>query len=143
MSKNTKTRMIPAVIDQVLMWIVVFMGFVTIFFLVVDYSSIVRIKGNIDLMSEYAAKMIALGKDTEDISTRLNNMKSGYFAEISGANITCNITTTGSYQVIFNLTGSYIDTRIMDAQNSIVSKRVVFNEMNSDEIECSLTLTKQ
>ena len=136
-------KMVPAVIDQLMMWIVIFVSFVTILFFVIDYSMIMRIKGNIDLMSQYAARMISLGNTEDEVASSLNNIKINYFADISGGDIVCNTSATGTYQVIFNLTGLYVDTNILDQQNNILSKKVVFNEINSDEIECSLTLQKQ
>ena len=143
MEQKQKNKMIPALIDQVMMWMIIFVSFVVILFMVIDYSSIMRIKGNVDIMAEYAARMIALGKSEDEVATNLNNMKNSYFANISGANISCSSSTTETYQVIFNITGLYDDVKVLNIQNDIASKRVVFNEVSSDQIECNLVLTKQ
>ena len=136
-------KMVPAVIDQLMMWIMIFVSFVGILFLVIDYSLIMRIKGNIDLISQYSARMIALGKTEDETATAINNIKLSYFATVSGGSIVCTTDAIGTYQVIFNVTGSYVDTKILAQQNSLVSKKVVFNEVSSDEITCNLTLNKQ
>ena len=144
MATKKVKKMIPAMIDQMMMWMIIFVSFVVLLFLVVDYSMVMKIKGNIDLMTEYSARMISLGNTHDDIAIKLNNMKLSYFADIAGADISCDAPVdSGSYQVIFNITGLYDDTNILNPQNSIQSKRVVFNEIDSTKIECYLTLTKQ
>ena len=137
-------KMVPAIIDQMMMWMIIFVGFVVLLFLVVDYSMVMKIKGNIDLMSEYSARMVSLGNTNDDIATKLNSMKLSYFSDIAGGDISCDTPVdSNAYQVIFNITGLYTDTNILDPQNSIISRRVVFNEIDSNTIECYLTLTKQ
>ncbi|MEA3553646.1 MAG: hypothetical protein U9R39_04470 [Campylobacterota bacterium] len=143
MEQNKINRMVKAYIDQILMWLIIFIGFVTFLFLVIDYSSVMRIKGNLDLMSEYGARMVALDESTTDIADKLNNMKSPYFASIDAIDITCATTTSGTYQVIFNIYTSYDDTKVLDPVTNMQSRRVVFNDRGSDEIECDLTLIKQ
>ncbi len=145
MEQKVKTKMVPAIIEQIMMWMIIFVSFVTLLFLVIDYSLVMRIKGNMDLLSEYGARMVSLGNKTDDeIATRLNTMKNDYFADISGNNIACTTDeNAGTYQVIFNLNGSYVDTNILEPQNNMTSKRVVFNESSSGEIVCNLTLVKE
>jgi len=136
-------KMTPAIVDQIMLWTVIFVSFVVILFLVIDYSMIMRIKGNLDLLSQYSARMIAIGTQKEDIVAQLNNIKLSYFTNIISDDITCVTSSTGTYQVIFNVNGLYDSTNILNPQNALSSKSVVFNEINSDEIECTLTLSKQ
>ncbi len=143
MENKQNIIMVPAIIEQIILWIVIFIGFVTFLFMVIDYGNVMRIKGNVDLMAEYGARMLSLGKTTDEVASGLNAIKIVYFAPISGGDITCTTTATGNYQMIFTVTGLYTDAKILNQQDAISSKKVVFNERNSDEIDCSLTLTKQ
>ena len=136
-------KMTPAIVDQIMLWTVIFVSFVVILFLVIDYSMIMRIKGNLDLLSQYSARMMAIGTQKEDIVAQLNNIKLSYFADIVSDDITCITSNTGTYQIIFNVNGLYDSTNILNPQNALSSKSVVFNEINSDELECTLTLSKQ
>lgn len=144
---ETKTNKIKrfkkAVVDQILLWTIIFVSFVVILFTVVDYSMIMRTQGNIELMSQYGARMIAIDKTEGEIATELNGMRSSYFANIAGGDIVCTVTADGSYKTIFTITGLYIDTNILTARNNLTSTSAVFNESGSDRVSCTLTLTKQ
>jgi Flp pilus assembly protein TadG len=143
MKNKTDVIMIPAVIEMVILWMVLFVSFVIFLFMVIDYGSIMRVKGNVDLLAEYGARMLSLGKTPDEVASGLNNIKNVYFASIGDGDIICSSTATGNYQVIFTVTGLYTDTKILTQRDAIVSKRVVFNERSSDETNCVLTLTKQ
>lgn len=136
-------RMVPAVIEQIILWIVLFISFVSFLFMVIDYGNIMRVKGNIDLMAEYGARMFALGKTTDEVAASLNNIKINYFAPIDGDTIECTQTENGNYQILFTVSGGYDEVKVLEKKDDIISKKVVFNERNSNEIDCSLTLTKQ
>lgn len=136
-------RMKKAIVDQIMLWTTVFVSFVVILFLVVDYSMVMRMQGNMELMSQYGARMTAIGKSETEIATQLNNMKVSYFGTISGGDIVCTTTTDGSYKIIFNITGLYTDTNILNPRDTLTSSSAVFNELTTDEVECNLTLTKQ
>ena len=142
-TEKIKTNMKKAVVDQILLWTVIFVSFVTILFLVIDYSMIMRVKGNADLMSQYSARMIAIGKTNDEIATQLNSMKLDYFATVAGTDISCTSSALGSYKVIFTVNGLYTDTHILNNRSTISSRSAVFNELSTDEIECTLTLNKQ
>ena len=145
MENEKVNNMVSAYIDQILMWIVIFIGFAGLLFFVIDYSNIMRIKGNIDLMTEYAARMVATNKDEVEIAAKLNDIKSPYFADIAAVDINCDPPIADdSYQIIFNITGLYTDTKVMNPQNNIPGRRVVFNDNGtSNKIECSLILNKK
>ncbi len=141
--KNKK----DAYVDQILLWMMMFVGFVTIFFLVLDYSTIVRIKNNTDMLAQFGARMIALDRSNASIAQSMNNMKISYFADIAAGDINC--TTTAStpgvneYQVVLTITSTYTQSRVMNFNDTIESKMATFNEINSDFIDCTLSLSAQ
>ena len=137
--KNTQNK--GGFIDQILLWIVIFISFITFFFMAIDYGNLARIKGNLDLMGDYGARMLALGKTTDEVAEGLNSMKSPYFGTINGGDIVCTTEDSENYQVIFQLTGGYMGTKILEPRETIVAKRAVFNERGSFLLDCSLTLT--
>lgn len=141
--KKSPVKMKKAMIDQVMMWLMIFVGFITTMFLVIDYSMINRVKANIDLLSEFGAKSIALEHTEEDIAEKLNTMKSGYFANINPEDINCVVVENNSYKISFTVIGEYTDTKILSKQSNIVSKKSVFYDNGTDQIDCTLNLIKQ
>jgi len=140
-SKKQKNNMKPAIVDQILLWLVLLVGFVTLLFITIDYSSVMRLKNNNDTLAQQGARMIALGKTNDEVAESLNNIKNIYYADVSGGDITCVEVTATSYQVIFNVVSTYTDARILTISDSIFSKVAVFNESDSNEITCTLTMT--
>lgn len=136
-----------AVVDQILLWMTLIVGFVTLFFMVIDYAAIARVKANTDLLAQYGVRMIALGRDDADIASSMNNMKVDYFADIAGTDIVCSetVATTGvnEYQVVLTVTATYTNTRVITYNDTIQSKIAAFNETNSNFINCTLALTAQ
>ena len=143
METKQKSKMKKAIVEHIMLWTTIFVSFVVILFLTVDYSMVMRMKGNTDLMSQYAARMMAIGKSEDEIATGLNGMRVNYFTSVTGSDITCTTTENGTFKVIFNVVGLYTDTNILTSRDSFTSTSAVFNELSTDEIECSLTLTKQ
>jgi len=140
--KLVKNNMRKAVVDQILLWMVILIGFVTLLFITIDYSAVMRLKGNNDTIAELGARLVALGRSNDVIADSLNNIKSTYYADIVGDDIVCNELGANSYQVIFNVVSSYDDTKVLTFNDSINSKTAVFNETNSNEITCTLELSK-
>jgi len=139
-SKKIKNNMRAAVVDQILLWTVLLIGFVTLLFITIDYSSIFRLKNNNDTLAQQGARMIALGKTNDEVAVSLNNIRNVYYAEIAGTDITCAEVTATSYQVIFNVISTYDEAKVLTMDDSIYSKVAVFNETDSNEITCTLTL---
>lgn len=142
----------PAYIEQVLLWLTIFVGFVTLLFIIIEFSNITRIQGNMDLMADAGAQMKSLGVEDVNVSASLNKIKKPYFNDIvaDGSSpdsvLECVDTGNDTYQIIFIVTGTYDDTNIFPTQN-LTTKRVVYNIEdlsdigdNSAEIECTLTL---
>lgn len=136
-----------AFIDQILLWMVILIGFITIFFIIIDYSVIARLKSNMDLMSKYSTRMISLDKDYDDIAASLNNMKASYFAAILSSDIVCTeelpISGVNEYQVLVNITSKYNNSSILSFTDTISSKVAAFNEKNANFINCTIALRAQ
>ncbi len=92
-----------AIIDQIMLWIFIFVSFVIIFVLVIDYYTLIKTKDSCDSISSYGVRMIALGKSKEDIASELNNIKSNRMETINSSDIKCSDSKEdGKYQVIFH-----------------------------------------
>ncbi|MEA1915534.1 MAG: hypothetical protein U9N30_09505 [Campylobacterota bacterium] len=148
MQKN-KANMKPAYIENILIWMVMFVGFVSLFFFVIDYAKIVRTIDNMDALCDYSANRISSeGKDT-DLSVALNSMKvSGINTISADGAVICSDVVDGAYQVRFTITTTNITNTFF--KNNLSSKRVVFNNQyisdasatnDSDSIDCNLTVT--
>lgn len=140
--KTQKRNMKKAVIDQILLWIVLFITFVGFLFFTIEYSNAIKVKDNSDAIAEYTAKMVSLGNTSSDIITGLNNIKDDYFSVIQEDDLVCNEDTSSSnYQVIINIYAT-LDNGFLDlGNNNIHSKTVIFNESSEFKKECSLTLS--
>jgi len=140
---ENNTNMIEAVVENILLWMIMFIGFVSLFFMVLDYSKVLRIKDNMSSLSDYGARMIALNKNESDIITGLNNLKANTVANITSSNLLCNTNTSAdNYQAIFNTQTTYTNSVFTtEGANNITSRSVVFNEVNSSQEECTLTIS--
>ena len=137
-----KNNLKKAVVDQILLWTVLFVGFVTLLFITIDYSSILRLNNNNDALAQQGARMIALGLENDEVATSLNNLRNDYYAVITEADINCVEVTDTSYQVIFNVISTYEDAKVLTFENNINASSSSFNETSSNEITCTLTLSK-
>ena len=137
-TKNTK----KAVVDQIILWIMLFILFVGFLFFVIDYSNAIKVKDNTDAVADYVARMKALDNSDSDIATGVNKIKDDYFANITATDINCNTDNTlSNHQVIVNVYTTLTNSFLPTGTNNIHSKVVVFNESSEYEIECNVTLT--
>lgn len=132
------TNMKNAVIDQVILWIVLFTIFVTILFFIIEYSNAIKVKDNTDAIADYAARMVALDRTDAEIIDGINeNIKDDFFSDVTG--ITCTEDTTAStYQVILNVKTTLSNDFL--TSNEIHSRTVVFNESSEFKKECDITI---
>lgn len=138
MSKNMK----KAVVDQIILWIVLFTIFVSFLFFVIEYSNAIKVKDSTDAVADYVARMVALDKSPTEIVTGANKIKDDYFATIQDGDLTCVTDNTQSnYQVIMNVYTTLTNDFLSFGNQNVHSKTVVFNEGSEFQIECSLTLT--
>lgn len=136
------TNMKKAVIDQIILWIVLFTIFVGFLFFIIDYSNAIKVKDSADAISDYTARMVALDKDEDDIITGINEIKDDYIAAITVDNLTCNTDTAiSNHQVIVNVYATLVNNFLPAGNNNVHSKTVVFNESSEFQKECFLTLS--
>ncbi len=141
LKQQQKNNMKPAVVDQILLWMVIFIAFVTLLFITVDYSALIRLKSNNDSLAKQGARMIALGRTTDETADSLNNIRNNYYSTIAGADISCIEVVATDYQVIFNVISTYTDTKILVFGDDIHAVAATFNETTANEITCTLNLT--
>ncbi len=135
-------NMKKAVVDQIILWIVLFTIFVSFLFFVIDYSNAVKVKENSDSIATYIARMISLNKSEDEIIAGVNKIKDSYFASIQSGDLICiSDNTTSNYQVISNVYTTIINSFIKVGTNNVHSKIVVYNENSEFQKECSLTLS--
>lgn len=143
-TKNKNVRFYKAAIDQVLVWIILFVVFVAIFVFVIEYAKVLRIKDNVDALTDYGARMLAV--DNEDvtmdmIAAGMNNLKVNEIADIDGIQISCSTPEAGvtpeNYQLTFIIKATYVSR----FTNNLSQKKVVFNEASKYQRDCELTLT--
>lgn len=147
MEKKIEQNYKPAYIEQALMWMVIFIGFVWMFFFVIDYATAFRVKDNMDDLSKYGAKFVARYSNQATVAneallyTNLNNMNIDVINDIAVGDINCVIdAATLNSQSIFIVQGTYVVSDKIPTSD-FSSKSVVFNETSQAEITCTLNLT--
>ena len=141
-SNIPKANMKKAVVDQIMLYMVLFTAFVSSLFLVIDYSAIMRVDSSNDTLAQYGARLKGLGIDDSEIIENLNRIKNNYFAEIVDHDLDCETDDKiENYRVIFNVESTYKDSHVLTIKD-ITSTMSAFNEMSSSQITCTLTLEK-
>ncbi len=136
------TNMKKAVIDQIILWIVLFTIFVSFLFFIIDYSNAIKVKDNTDAIADYIGRMVALDKNDADIITGVNGVKDDYFAPMQIGDLVCNTdSAVANHQVIINVYTTIVNSFLPVVENNIHSKTVVFNESSESQRECSITLS--
>lgn len=128
-------------IDQILLWLTLFTIFASFLFFIIDYSIAIRIKDNADALSDYAARMVALGKSNDEIATGLNTVKLGSMTDIIADDIVCIDDITVNHQVQFTVLATFSSKFFGSDANNVQSKAVVFNEVGDTERACTLNIT--
>ncbi len=128
-----------AIIDQIMLWIVIFVAFVIMFFMVIDYYMVMKTKERTDALANYSVRMKALGRDDANITEGLNRLKSSYFDTVVEDDLTCNDLGTESYKVVMK-TNIFINNHFISENKKIYSYASAFNEYSSLDINCSLNL---
>lgn len=137
--KKNKKNMKEAYVENVIIWLVIFVGFATMFFFTLNYASILRVKDNMDSISDYGANMIALNGVGADIVENINDIGLPVINDISADDIDCVSEVDNSHQIVFITETSNDSYKFFDGQLS--TKRVIFNQVNSNKITCTLTVT--
>ncbi len=132
-----------AIIDQILLWLVLFISFVTMFLMVIDYYLVLKTKDRCDTLANYGVRMKALGRDDETIVIGLNNIKNSYFETITIDDLHCEEDSEDiDYQIVFEITTTFNNMFLSNGE-LIKSKTASFNEVSDSHIECSLILRVQ
>lgn len=136
-------KMRNAVIDQIMLWIVLFVAFVTIFLLVIDYYMVMKTKDRCDTLANYGVRMKALGRSDDSVVEGLNNIKNSYFQTITSDDMECEEDDTkNDYQTLFRVETTFQNI-FLTTDEKISSKTSAFNETSSSHIDCNLTLKVQ
>lgn len=137
-NKNLK----KAVVEQIILWIVIFTAFVGFLFFIIEYSGAVRVKENGDAIASYTAKMVSLSQDESDIIRGINNIKADYVNTLTSNSLFCSEDQNSSNrQVIVNVYATLDNSFLPSKTNNIHSKIVVFNESSEFKKECNITLS--
>lgn len=141
MAQNTnhKPFMKKAAVELIIVWIALFSVFTTSLFFIINYGAIIRSKNNLDALSEFGANMVASRGPEHDIIDELNSVKARNVNTISSSNLTCERDHNEEFQIVF-LTRT-TNTKYKFFDGLISSRRVVYNQLNSDTVSCILTVT--
>lgn len=144
--KKDEIKNIPtykkAVVDQILLWIVLFITFVIFLFFTIDYSNALKVNDNASAIGNYTARMIAMNKNESEIVAGLNKIKDDYIATIQEDDLSCTEDDTKTnHQIIVNVYTTLNNSFLPTGNNNVHSKTIVFNESGDSEKECTLTLS--
>ena len=132
-----------AYIENIILWIVLFVSFAALFFFTIEYSTSIRVIDKTKSLSDYGARAISLGKLESEVVDGLNQIKGNSFVTITVADLSCSENTgVENYQVIFNTYTTYENNFLTNqGANNINSKTIVFNEISGIEKVCDLYVT--
>ena len=147
-NKNQK-NMKKAYIDQILMMMVVFIGFYWSFMFVTQYAAVLRTHESMDDMSKYGARFVsnyspqdAVSAD-QNLADGLNNLNIPKIPDVAVSDIACVIATSGpaltNSQSVFITQGTY--TTGYFKGKALESKVVVYNQRAQAQITCTLSVT--
>lgn len=137
-----KKQMKKAAIENIFVWIVLFVGFATFFFFIIDYATILRVKDNMQALSDYGANYVAINGVGDNISTSLNDIKANSINSISAdTNSICNEVTNSplDYQVVFTTQTTNNSYKFYGKKLSATT--AVFNQQSGNTITCTLNIT--
>lgn len=150
MNKNkNQINMKKALIDQILMMMVVFVGFYWAFLFVAQYAAVLRTHESMDDMSKYGARFVSNYTPQSTVNTEtdlmngLNNLNIPSISDVELSDINCLIATTTpeitNSQSIFITQGTY--TKGFFKNKVLVSRVVVYNQRSQAQITCTLDVT--
>jgi Flp pilus assembly protein TadG len=137
-----KVVMKKAGIENVFIWMILFLGFASLFIFIINYATILRIQDNMNAISDYGANYVAINGRGDNISDQINSMKATSINNVSAnTNAICNIDAArpNEYKVIFTTITS--NTSYKFYGNKLSASRAVFNQSSSDTIVCTLEIT--
>lgn len=141
--KNKNHNMKKAAIESVFVWLVIFTLFVTILFFIINYTTIIRAKDTMDSLADYGANYVATNGIGDDLSSRMNSIRTGNFNAINADTGTiCTTNVDNEFKVIFNVVAT--NTSLYFLNNQLRSRKVVFNQDGTgNTITCNMSVTIQ
>jgi len=133
-------------IDQILMLMMVFLFLVTMLFLVVDYASVGKMQNQLDMIARQGSRFVSLGREPVKIADMVNALKTNYFQSVSEDDIVCERFENEKAKVIFYVDGTFHSRFTLlgnDGNISVSSTSVAYNEADTDEINCSVSLQRE
>jgi len=130
------------ILDHIIMQILIFVFFVTMLFLVIDYSSVARVQNLLDTIAQQGARMVSLDRTLTQVANMINANKTDYYLAINSSDITC-ISTGSSSQVNFTASGDYNTSFSILGDSgvvTVVSRSTAYNEVNSSDLNCTISL---
>lgn len=144
MNKKVNTvndNMKSAYIENIILWMVMFVGFATLFFFVLDYAKIIRVKDKMDALSDYTASRISKEGTSINIITELNGIRGNKINSISAGDLVCNSVTNVPVDFKVIIITETTNTSLAFYTNKLTNRKVVYNEVNSDTVTCTLSVT--
>lgn len=146
---NKKTNMKKAYIEQILMSMVIFIGFIWSFLFVAQYAAVLRTHDSMDAMGNYGARFVSNLNDQTTVAaqaalfTNLNNLSIDSITDVTTADIVCAIAAAApqatNSQSIFITQGTYNKGYFKD--KVLTSRIVVYNERSQAQITCNLNIS--
>jgi len=147
-NKN-QINMKKAIIDQILITMVVFVGFYWAFMFVAQYAAVLRTHESMDDMSKYGARFVSNYTAQDNVGTEtnlidgLNNLNIPNIPAVAVGNLSCDIATVApevtNSQSIFITQGTYSKGHFKGEE--LRSKVVVYNQRAQAQITCTLNVT--
>ncbi len=138
-----KTTMKKAAIENIFIWMVLFVGFATLFFFVIDYATVLRVRDNMNAISDYGANYVGVNGIGDDLTTQINAMRSNSIVQLNPSqadtSVICIPNANNQYKVIFITQTTNNSFKFYE--NKLITSRAVFNQSSSDTITCTLNIT--
>lgn len=133
------SRMKKAAMEQMLLWIILFISFVSIFFFIIDYSNAMRIKEAASSIANFGARSKAIGATDQEVVDRINAIKNDFVATVTTGDLSCSNPGTNEYKVTFSVEAT-VDISLITS-NEIIQTVGAFNETSSADITCTLSIS--
>lgn len=135
-----------AIVDQVMMLMFIFVFLVTIFFLVIDYSSVGKVQNQLDMLTREGSRLISLGKGEDKVANMVNILKTNYYQSVTSDDINCiEDTTKSTNRVVFTVLAPFhsrFDAIGESGEVNVSSTSIAYNEWSNNEINCTVVLQK-
>lgn len=129
-------KMKKAAIDQVIAFLILFIGIITVFFFILEYHRVIMAREEVTTLSNLGARVISIGGTEQDVIDRVNEVHSDLITDVSIADLNCVDQGTDNFRIIF-IVQATVDNDFVP-NNQVAHSVGVFNEVNSNDIRCVL-----